>query len=89
MGKKGNFLTWRRCPSLPFFFLAGVGLLLCQAMAVATVGLLPPQASHNAFVAFTTAVAVFWLPAPSVSLMEGSSLIKNIERNRSLLGLTL
>jgi hypothetical protein len=45
------------------------------------------RASHNASAAFTITMAVLWLPVPTVSLMEGGSLIKNMKRNRSLLAL--
>ncbi len=48
------------------------------------VGLLLPRPSHNASAAFTIAVAVLWLPEPTASLMEGGSLIENMERNKML-----
>ncbi len=70
----------------PLFLLLGAGLLLCCVEAAATVGSWPPRASHRASAAFTMAAAVPWVPAPTVSLMDGGRQIKNIERKRSLSG---
>ncbi len=70
----------------PLFSLLGAGLLLCCVEAAATVGSWPPWVSHRASAAFTMAAAVPWAPAPNVSLMDGGSRIRNIERKRSLSG---
>jgi hypothetical protein len=72
----------------PLFPLLGAGLLLCCVEAAATVGSWPPQASHRASAAFIMAAAVSWVPAPTASLMDGGSWIKNIARKRSLSGKT-
>ncbi len=49
----------------------------------------PPWVSHRASVAFTMAAAVMWLPAPTVSRMDGGRRTRNMARKRSLSGKTL
>ncbi len=49
----------------------------------------PPRASHRASAAFTMAAAVMWLPAPTVSRMDGGRRTRNIARKRSLSGETI
>jgi hypothetical protein len=70
------------------FLLLGAGLLLRRVMAAATVVLWPPRASHRTSAAFTMAAAVMWLPAPTVSRMDGDRRTRNIVRKRSLSGET-
>jgi hypothetical protein len=62
-------------------------MLRCVEAAL-TVGSWPPRASHRASAAFTMAAAVLWVPAPTVSLMDGGRRIKNIAKKRSLSGET-
>ncbi len=84
-GKGGDFwgrhLLGRALPPrlLPLF------LLRCVE-AASTIGSWPPQAFHRASAAFTMAAAVPWVPAPTVSLMDGGRQIENITRKRSLSG---
>ncbi len=70
----------------PLVPLLEAGLLLRCVEAAATVGPWPPRGSHRASAAFTMATAVPWVPATTVSLMDGGRRIKNIERKRSLSG---
>jgi hypothetical protein len=64
---------------LPLFFLfAGARLRLLGVVAAATVGLWPPRAFHKASAAFTIAADVLWLPAPTVSLMEGRRRMRKV-----------
>ncbi len=72
-------------PSVPKY---DVGLLWL-AVVVATVGSLLPRVSHKASATLTIAVTVLWSSAPALSLMEGGSLIINMERKRPSSGLTL
>ncbi len=79
---------WQALPPLflPLFPLLGAGLLLRCVKAAATVGSWSPRASHRASAALTMAAAVLWVPAPTVSLIDGGRRIKNIARKRSLSG---
>lgn len=83
-GGRRAISDWASPPLLSsFFHLAGVGLPLCQVMAVATIGSWPPRASYKAPASLTIAMTVLWSPVPTVSLVEGSSQIKKMERKRS------
>ncbi len=89
--RAGRRVTFRTGVAAPFFTLLPIGwswapTSLCHGGH--TVGSWPPRASHRASTAFTTAAAVLWLPAPTASLMEGGRRIKNIDKKRSVSGLT-
>ncbi len=73
-GKGVQLLEWALLLRLsPLFPLLGAGLLLHCVVAAATVGSWPPRVSHRVSAAFTMAAAVLWLPALTVSHMDGAA----------------
>ncbi len=85
LGGRGQLLERPLPPRLsPLVPLLGAGLLHRWVVAAETVGSWPPQESHRASTAFTMAAAVMWLPAPTVSRMEGGRRTRNMAKKRSL-----
>ncbi len=80
--------NWFNSFEYQYTIVAGAGLLLCCVVAAATVGSWAPRVSHKASAAVTIAAVVLWFQEPTASLMEGGRRIKNIDKKRSVSGLT-
>jgi hypothetical protein len=79
---EGRQLLEQALPFLVSFFLGGAGLLMHWVVAASTVGLWPPQASHNGSAALTIAMAALWFLAPTASRMKGGRQIKDIAKKK-------
>jgi hypothetical protein len=88
-GRRATFQLGTAAPLIAFLPLSRSAAPAMLSRGSSNNRVIAAMGVHNAFAAFTIAMAFLWLPVPTASLMEGGNLIKNIDRNKALSGLIM